>query len=106
MPAPLHITEAESAVLDALWRLGPLPPQTLIAELKDRRAWAATTIKTLLSRLIQKGAVLSERSSGRLQYRPLVDRRTYVENEVQALADRLFGGDRLALAEYLAETRA
>jgi BlaI family penicillinase repressor len=67
------------------------------------RPWAETTIKTLLSRLIQKGAVRSERLDGRLQYRALIDRGTYVEGEVQALAERLFGGDAGALVAYLAE---
>ena len=96
------ITDAEVQVLKALWRHGPLPPARLITEVKAARPWADTTIKTLMSRLTQKGAVRSEKVDGRLQYRALIDRATYVEGEVAALAERLFDGNRAALAEYLA----
>ena len=97
----IHVTEAESAVLDALWRCGPLPPARLIAEVRTVRPWGEATIKTLLGRLMQKKAVLSERAGGRLLYHPQLDRTAYVDAEIQALADRLFGGDRKALAGWL-----
>jgi predicted transcriptional regulator len=101
----IHITEAESEVLGALWREGPLTPPRLIAAVQARRDWGAATVKTLLGRLMQKQAVRSERGEGRLQYRPLVARDAYVEAEIQALVDRLFDGDRAALTALLAEGR-
>lgn len=104
MPA-IHVTEAESAILEALWRLGPLPPVRLIAEVKARRPWGEATIKTLLGRLMHKRLVRSEREEGRLRYRALIERQAYVEVEVRALLDRLFDGDPAALAAYLAELR-
>ena len=97
----IHVTEAESAVLDALWRCGPLPPARLIEEVKRVRPWGEATIKTLLGRLMQKKAVLSAREDGRLLYRPLIARSDYIEAEIQSIADRLFGGDRAALVAYL-----
>lgn len=99
--ADIHITDAESAVLAALWRRGPLTPTRLIAEVKARRAWGDATIKTLLGRLMQKKAVRSEREDGVLRYRALIERKSYVEAEVRALVERLFGGDARALAEFL-----
>lgn len=97
----IPITEAESEVLAALWRRGPLSAKALVAEVKAAQAWGDATIKTLLGRLMRKGAVLSERDDGRQQYRALISRSVYVEGEVQALADRLFGGDRQALLDGL-----
>ena len=97
----IHVTEAESAVLDALWRCGPLPPARLIEEVKRVRPWGDATIKTLLGRLMQKKAVQSAREDGRLLYRPLIARSDYIEAELQSIADRLFGGDRAALVAYL-----
>lgn len=101
MSGPIHITEAECEVMEVLWRLGPLPPALLIAEVRAARPWAETTIKTLMSRLSEKKAVRSERVDGRLQYRALVDRAAFVESEVNALLDRLFGGDPSALVALL-----
>ncbi len=88
----IHITEAESEILAALWRRGPLTPRGLIDEVRLAQPWGDATIKTLLGRLMRKHAVRSERDDGRLTYRALIDRDTYVDGEVQALADRLFGG--------------
>jgi BlaI family penicillinase repressor len=97
----IHVTEAESEVLRALWRHGPLTPVRLIEAVKSRRDWGDATIKTLLGRLMQKKAIRSERDDGRLLYHPLIERRTYVDGEVEALVDRLFDGDPKKLAEHL-----
>lgn len=103
MVDPIHVTEAESVVLDALWTHGPLPFATLIDEVKSVQPWGDATVKTLLHRLMRKGLVSSEKTGGRQRYRHLVDRRAYLDAEIQALVDRLFGGDRSALAQHLAE---
>lgn len=101
--ATLHVTEAESAVLDALWRCGPLPPARLIAEVKARRDWGEATIKTLLGRLMQKKIVRSAKADdGVLRYHPLIDRQAYVASEVNQLVARLFDGDVAALTAFLA----
>jgi predicted transcriptional regulator len=102
----MHVTVAESEVLAALWRRGPLSSADLIDEVKSAQKWGDATIKTLLGRLIRKNAIRSERIDGRQRYRPLIDRATYVDGEIQTLADRLFGGDLAALAAHLARRAA
>jgi BlaI family penicillinase repressor len=99
--SPIHVTEAESEVLAALWRYGPLTPARLVETVKARRDWGEATIKTLLGRLMQRKAVRSERDDGRLLYHPLITRETYVAGEVEALIDRLFEGDPEKLAAHL-----
>ncbi len=97
----LPITEAEAVVLGALWRLGPLTPARLIAEVRQAQPWAGATIKTLLARLAAKNMVAAERAEGVVRYRPLVSREDFVESEVDALAQRLFDGDGTRLLEFL-----
>lgn len=101
MSSPIHVTEAECEVLAALWKHGPLTPARLIETVKARRDWGDPTIKTLLGRLMQKKAVRSVREEGRLLYHPLLTREAYADGEIQALADRLFDGDRERLAEFV-----
>jgi predicted transcriptional regulator len=101
----VRVTEAESELLEALWRCGPLPPARLFAEVQARRPWRNPTIKTLLARLMRKGVLRAERIDGRLVYQPLVDRGAYVEAEVDDLVRRVFDGDPQALTRFL-ETRA
>jgi predicted transcriptional regulator len=102
VPPAIHVTEAESEVLAALWRHGPLTPVRLIEAVKARKDWGEATIKTLLGRLMQKKAVRSQRDDGRLLYHPLISREMYVTAEVQSLADRLFEGDPHKLAAFIA----
>lgn len=99
----IQITEAESEIMAALWRRGPLTPKGLIEEVKLAQPWGDATIKTLLGRLMRKGAIRSERGDGRLTYRPLLDRAAYVNGEIQALLNRLFDDLPEALAALLAE---
>ena len=96
-----NITEAESVILEALWRCGPLRPPRLIDEVRAARPWAEATVKTLLSRLMHKNAVRSEREDGVLRYRAMIERDAYLRSEVDALVVRLFGGDPAALAKML-----
>ena len=103
--AAIHITEAESVILEVLWRLGPLPPVKLITEVKAVRPWGGATIKTLLGRLMHKKAVKSVRYEGVLRYRVLIERSAYIDGEVGALVDRLFGGDEAVLIALLSERR-
>lgn len=99
----LHVTEAESAVLAALWRRGPLSFASLIEEVKAANPWGDATIKTLLHRLIQKGAVRSAKEDGRQRYHAVIDRETYVAGEVQDLLDRWFDGKPDRLVALLAD---
>ena len=102
-PVPIPVTEAESEILAALWRFGPLSGPRLVEAVKTRRPWGEATIKTLLHRLMQKAAVASEQTDGRRLYRPLLTREAYVRGEGQALADRLFHGDLAEVTALLAE---
>jgi predicted transcriptional regulator len=79
-------------VLAALWRRGPLSPRDLIAEVQGSNNWGEATVKTLLGRLMRKGAIRSERADARLQYRAVLERSAYVEGEVDVLLERLFQG--------------
>ena len=90
-------------MLGALWRKGPLTFASLVEEVKIVQPWADATIKTLLHRLMQKGAVRSQKDDGRQRYHAAIDRQTYVEGEVQALLDRLFDGKPDRLVALLAD---
>ena len=96
-----HVTQAESVVMAPLWRLGALTSSRLIQEVGHAQPWAGTTVKTLLGRLVQKGAVKAERIDGVVRYTPLLSRDGYVEAEIRDLVERLFEGDEAALLARL-----
>lgn len=86
-----------------LWRSGPLPFALLIEEVQAVHPWGGATIKTLLHRLMQKGAVASVKEDGRQRYHARLSREAYLKGEVAALVDRLFDGDPSALAAFIAD---
>ena len=105
---PVHerITEAELAVMDVLWERPRRTAAEVCDEVCTARGWSLATVKTLLSRLVQKGALASEPDGRRFLYTPLIARAAYVGGESRRLVDRLFGGSAASLVAHLAETEA
>ncbi|HQT54979.1 MAG TPA: BlaI/MecI/CopY family transcriptional regulator [Phenylobacterium sp.] len=101
----MNITEAESQIMQALWRKTPLTADEIVADVRARQPWAEATVKTLINRLLKKRAIKSERVDGRHQYVPLVDRANYVQDESQGLLDRLFEGQLAPLVAHFAQNR-
>jgi predicted transcriptional regulator len=101
-----RISAAESHVMEALWRLGPLAADDIVREVGQPQNWGEATVKTLINRLLKKKALASERAGGRTTYRPLVSRADYVQGESQGLLDRLFGGELAPLVAHYAQHRA
>jgi BlaI family penicillinase repressor len=101
----MHITAAESQIMDALWRRGPLPVDALIEDVAERESWGGATVKTLINRLLKKKAIQSERIDGKVRYAPVLQRADYVQGESQSLLDRLFEGRLTPLVAHFAEHR-
>lgn len=102
----MHITSAESHVMEALWRREPLTADELVAEVGTSQSWGEATVKTLINRLLKKKAIKSERAEGKHGYRPLIARSVYVQAESQGLLDRLFEGQLAPMISHFAQHRA
>jgi len=101
-----RISEAEHAVMEALWEKSPQTAAEVCDQVCDARGWSMPTVKTLLSRLVAKGALATEPDGRRFLYRPLLERTAYVGGESRRLVDRLFGGRAAPLFAHLAEAEA
>ncbi len=100
------ITEAEHAVMEALWHRAPLTAAEVCEAVCEPRGWGLATVKTLLSRLVAKQAIAAEPEGKRFLYTPVVARTDYLGRESRRLVDRLFGGSHAGLFAHLAETEA
>ncbi len=101
-----RITDAEQAVMEALWARHPLTANEVADAVGPARGWSLPTVKTLLSRLVAKQAVATEPQGKRFLYRPMVARADYAAGESRRLVDRLFGGSAAGLFAHLAEAEA
>jgi BlaI family penicillinase repressor len=101
----MNISEAESVVMEVLWRRSPLAAEEIVAELKDTSEWQEATVKTLLNRLLKKRAIAAKKDGRRYLYRPKIERTTYVLAQSSSLLDRLFGGRVAPLVAHFSEHR-
>jgi predicted transcriptional regulator len=92
MNKPIQISDAESQVMEVLWRGSPRTAEDVVAALSDQQAWQVATIKTLLNRLLKKGAVRAAKDGRRFLYSPLLTRDQWLVTESGGMVQRLFGG--------------
>jgi predicted transcriptional regulator len=100
-----QISEAESQIMEALWRKTPLTAEQIIARVGDANGWAPGTVRTLITRLLKKKAIAGAREGDAYCYRPLIARSAWVQAESQGLLDRLFKGEVAPLVAHFAENR-
>ena len=75
-----------------LWQTSPLASEDIVAALSEPNGWHEKTIKTLLNRLLSKGAVSATKDGRRYLYSPLLRREDWQQRESRSLLDRVFGG--------------
>ena len=105
-PIGERITEAEHAVMEALWERAPLAASDVCEAVCEPRGWTLATVKTLLSRLVAKEAVTAAPDGKRFLYSPAIARADYLGGESKRLVDRLFEGRAAPLFAHLAEAEA
>lgn len=100
--ASRRISEAELSVMEALWDTGaPMTAKDLQVMLKERRDWERTTVRSLLTRLQEKGSVQVSKDSDVATYAPSFTKEEYGWDLAEVLVHRLYNGKAEALVETL-----
>ncbi|HYE20254.1 MAG TPA: BlaI/MecI/CopY family transcriptional regulator [Tepidisphaeraceae bacterium] len=92
MPSLPQISDAEWDVMKVLWDRGSAAAQDVVDALAVERNWAPGTVKTLLGRLVKKGAAKVEADGRRFLYRPACSRDAVVRAEAKSFLRRVFDG--------------
>lgn len=102
---PPQISDAESQVMAQLWQRAPQTAEELAADLATSQGWQPATVKTLLNRLLNKGAIAADKDGRRFLYRPLLPREDWLGQQATGLLDRLFGGSLAPLVAQFSNQR-
>ena len=103
MAAP-DISESEWTVMEVLWETAPKTASEVTKTLRPTTRWAENTVRTLLTRLVEKGALSTGgNESGTRTYLPAVRREACVRAESQSFLDRVFGGAAKPLLVHFAQ---
>ena len=101
-PVP-RISEAEWEVMEVLWARSPQTAAEVAAALEPTRDWSPTTVKTMLARLLRKGALRHRRQGRRFLYSAAVSRETCRAAETESFVERVCGGSASPLLAWFVE---
>lgn len=102
---PPSISNAEWEVIRTLWEQGALAARDVFAALPEDHGWAYKTVKTLLARLVAKGAVEYEQVGNSYLYRAVYTREQMTRKEVRSFVDRVLEGSLTPVLAHFIEDR-
>lgn len=92
MPKIPQISDAEWEVMKTVWEGDGLTAGQVVERVAAEQKWKPRTTKTLLNRLVKKGAVAMEIDGKRYVYRAKVARDAVVKRETRSFLSRVFDG--------------
>lgn len=99
----MRLSDTEWDVMDRVWERGRVRAREVHGDLARSRGWAYTTVKTLLDRLVVKGALAAAKSGRTTVYVPLVTRAKARRSAVRVLLERAFDGATAPLLRFVVE---
>ena len=103
MTRSLKISESEWDVMEPIWAFGDCTAADVIKQLRTTHDWNHSTIRTLLARLVEKGALVYDVDGSRYIYRAAVTRQQCVRQEGRSFLEKAFGGDVTALLAHFVD---
>ena len=88
----LDISNAELEVMQVLWQKHPSTAADVISCLQQQKDWHEKTIKTLLNRLVSKGALSYQKQGRAYLYSPCVAQQDYQQQASGSFVQKLFAG--------------
>ncbi len=92
-PAFPQISEAEFEVMKIVWKYAPISTNEITDKLLQTTSWSPKTIRTLIKRLVTKGALTYEKQSRVFVYTPLVQENEYISQKSSSFLARFYGGN-------------
>jgi BlaI family transcriptional regulator, penicillinase repressor len=89
----MQISDAEWVVMNLIWSSSPIEATEVIDQIAAGNSWSAATVKTMLHRLVRKGALATEQNGKRYVYTPAVRRDACIRQASRSFLDRVFGGN-------------
>lgn len=101
------VTDAEIEVLQQLWTAAPLSAQEIIESMQQDKGQGVhpKTVKTLINRLLTKGALSFEERQRKYYYSPVIDRETFYAQKTSNFLDKFFNGEVAPLVSLFSQQK-
>ena len=97
----MKLTNSEWQLMNCLWERHPATARGIAERLPEDVKWAYTTIRTLLARLVDKGAVREYKEGKTSLYEPLLARDIARRSALKTLVNQAFDGAYGPLMHFL-----
>ena len=87
----ISISDSEWKIMRVLWETPDLTLREITASLEETE-WSYTTIRTLVTRLMEKGAITADKTSNNFKYYPAVIEDECIRKEMNRFLSRVFDG--------------
>ena len=100
-----RISEAEWQVMKVVWRKPRCGAQEIIEELAGSTSWTPATVKTLLNRLVKKGALGFEKEGKSYLYFARAEEEECRGAVAETFLDRVFNGSLAPMIAHFVNNR-
>ena len=100
-----QISQSEKIIMDVLWEQAPLAASDIADRVKSEN-WNIRTIKTLLSRLVQKNILQTKQDGRRYLYTPALSREDYGVSVLDKVSSQFFKDNAAPLFLHLAKSNS
>ena len=83
--------EAELEIMQVIWKAdAPITSSFILKELQERRKWQLSTLMTSLSRLVDKGFISCDRTTGNNLYSSIISENDFKAKESKSFLETLY----------------
>lgn len=83
--------EAELEIMQVIWKTDvPVTSSYILKELQEWRKWQLSTLMTSLSRLVDKGFLSCDRTTGNNLYSPIISENDFKAKESKSFLEKLY----------------
>ena len=97
----MKLSDAEWQIMKVLWKQHPATTRDILEQLSENINWAYTTVKTMLTRLVAKGAVSERKRANTSVYEPLISQKKARLTALRSVVDKVLDGTVEPLVHYL-----
>lgn len=97
----MKLNNSEWTVMSAIWQRSPASARDVLEQVEEETGWAYSTAKTVLVRLVEKGALRVRMRANTSLYEPLITRQHARKSAVHSLLDKAFDGAFGPLLQHL-----
>ncbi len=102
MAKSTRLGDGEFEVMQAIWdEKRPVTAGGILEKVREKRTWGLSTLMTVLGRLIEKGYLSVDKSSGTNIYSPLISEKDYKNKEGRSFLEKVYGNSLSAFVSAL-----